>query len=1214
MPNSQFAVETVLLPDFSFSAEAASVGADAAQKGRGSLSGGMGGAEIGSGITMHDIEELVSNAEAAALEAEGSEQAKGSGSSQEFHRLLHEGVLKWRRGLLQPARVADVGGLVNEVLKLCEMFHCRPEPMADRSKLFPICAPGSLIGSGPRGQFFVALLGSLNHLYGGGGTGRGGPTSFRVAKRLAAVVHDSGLLEELLPPMSFTDFFSCKQLDYVGDEVHVARPVVWEEVEASLPSEVGQLDIRDFVDGGVKYYIDHLEEFMIASPPDSIAKPPKVMVSDAHWSTVAHGLVARGLCRVLRRSSLFHVGGKPLLNGLFSVSKQEFIGTLEVCRLIMNLKPANALCSPMVGDTSTLPMVTNLGTMFLDPSENLCISSEDIRCFFYLFAIPEAWWRFFGFAKPAPRSLVPSDFGDEEGYLVATVLPMGWINSVALAQHIHRRVVRQCMGSLQPPLSGAQELRRDRPFSVHPHLFRVYLDNFDELQKVNKNLSEVLEGSPSRVATALREAYEREGLPRHPKKSTQQELRAEVQGAWIDGVKGTVTAKPSKVARYIALAIELLERGTATQRELQVIGGGFVYVAMFRRPLLAGLNQIWRSITEVGPQQAKQRRRLTPAVVAELARFIGLIPLSFMNLRSGFGELVTASDASTTGGGVVLSRALTPYGRAASTSLVRGELPERHDFSQVLSVGLFDGIAALRVALDCLEVPVVGHVSVEKSSEAQRVVESLFPDFFQVEDVCLIDAEMVSRWAMRFPSVGLVIVGAGPPCQGVSGLNCDRKGALRDLRSNLFVHVPRVTALIRKAFPWAQVHTLTESVASMDAKDCETMNQSFEDRPWFIDADGVALCHRPRLYWISWELQAGEGVALGYGSDGRLPIQGEVQLEAVVDSQMFLETGWSLAERQRLPTFTTSRPSSTPLKRPAGIKSCKGHELERWRSDRHRFPPYQYKDENCVSNARGDFRIPSVSEREVIMGFPLGYTIQCLPKKDHGTEKHTDCRLSLLGNSWCVPVVAWLLVKLLQPLGLVEPTSVQEVVNRLTPGWGRSLQSLLLRPPISCSTASAPCSVELVQRLCSLVSLKGEDILLQGSTDAPAKFHRLRASVPARLWRWKTVASWQWSGAPEHINVLELRAVLTTVKYRVEQLRECDVRCVHLVDSLVVLHALSRGRSSSRKMRRTLMRISAYLLSSGLQLSCGYVDTHQNPADRPSRRGVKKKWLKKPQK
>lgn len=35
-----------------------------------------------------------------------------------------------------------------------------------------------------------------------------------------------------------------------------------------------------------------------------------------------------------------------------------------------------------------------------------------------------------------------------------------------------------------------------------------------------------------------------------------------------------------------------------------------------------------------------------------------------------------------------------------------------------------------------------------------------------------------------------------------------------------------------------------------------------------------------------------------------------------------------------------------------------------------------------------------------------------------------------------------------------------------------------------------------------------------------------------------------------------------------------------MVDNLVVLHALTRGRSSSRKMRRTMMRISAYLLAS----------------------------------
>ena len=865
----------------------------------------------------------------------------------------------------------------------------------------------------------------------------------------------------------------------------------------------------------------------------------------------------------------------------------------------------------MVGDTVTLPMITNLGTMSLDSDEQLCVSSEDIRCFFYLFRVPEAWWRFFGLGRAAPRSLVPSEFGDEEGYLAATVLPMGWLNSVAIAQHIHRRVICRCVGSLNPPLTGANELRRDRAFSNHPHLFRIYLDNFDELQKVDKKLAEALEGTPSRVALAVREAYEAAGLPRHPKKSTQQELQAEVQGAWVDGVQGSVSAKPSKVARYLALVLELLERGSATQRELQVVGGGLVYVSMFRRPLLCGLNQIWQAIVAFPEGHAKTRRALSPGVVAELARFVGMVPLAFMNLRAGYGDVVTASDASTSGGGVVASRSLSPYGVAASSAAVRGDLPEEHDYTQILSVGLFDGIAALRVALDCLEVPVVGHVSVEKVDSARRVVESRFPDVIPVEDISLVDDEMVRGWALRFPSVGLIIVGAGPPCQGVSGLNFDRKGALRDERSHLFVHVPRVISLLRQAFPWAQVHSLVESVASMDAKDCQAMNEGLEDQPWYIDADGVTLCHRPRLYWLSWDLVTSDGVALGQGSDGRLPIKGEVQLSAEKSSQDYLEPGWNLASGKSLPTFTTSRPSSTPLKRPAGLKTCQEHERARWVEDLHRFPPYQYKDENCLTDSKGSKRIPNVAEREVILGFPLGYTSQCMSKTHHDTTRHSDCRLTLLGNTWCVPVIAWLLSCLLSLLGFIEPLTPQMIVDRLVPGKGRTLQGLLQRPPIRVSTSSYPCSSELVRRLSTLVSLKGEDILLQAPTDTPAKFHRLRASVPARLWRWKTIASWEWTGNAEHINVLELRAVLTTIKYRIEQMKEIDLRCIHLVDSLVVLHALTRGRSSSRKMRRTLMRLNAYLLTSGLQCSFGYVDTRQNPADRPSRRRVKRKWVRK---
>ena len=45
-----------------------------------------------------------------------------------------------------------------------------------------------------------------------------------------------------------------------------------------------------------------------------------------------------------------------------------------------------------------------------------------------------------------------------------------------------------------------------------------------------------------------------------------------------------------------------------------------------------------------------------------------------------------------------------------------------------------------------------------------------------------------------------------------------------------------------------------ESVASMDDRDKNIMSESFGDRPWEIDAGTLCWCSRPRLYWISWEL------------------------------------------------------------------------------------------------------------------------------------------------------------------------------------------------------------------------------------------------------------------------------------------------------------------------------------------------------------------------
>ena len=284
--------------------------------------------------------------------------------------------------------------------------------------------------------------------------------------------------------------------------------------------------------------------------------------------------------------------------------------------------------------------------------------------------------------------------------------------------------------------------------------------------------------------------------------------------------------------------------------------------------------------------------------------------------------------------------------------------------------------------------------------------------------------------------------------QGVSGLNSDRKGALRDARSSLFPHVRRVFGMCRRKFTWAQVHYMMESVASMDAKDWELMSQDIGVLPWKIDSAGIALCHRPRLYWISWDLEPGEGVVIHPPKGDAWDAFGTIELTAKVDATQFLHTQAALHSDGRLPTFTTSRPRAHPGNRPAGLWQCEDHEGQRWVDDEYRYPPYQYRDKNLVWSPQGP-RLPTIAEKEVIMGFPLHFTSPALPKSRQAGVGYLDVRHSLIGNSWNVQVVTWLLSNLFGRLGLTSVTSVAQVVSHTSPGRDDSLRAYLQRLPLT---------------------------------------------------------------------------------------------------------------------------------------------------------------------
>ena len=822
------------------------------------------------------------------------------------------------------------------------------------------------------------------------------------------------------------------------------------------------MPLEDLCTLGSKHYVLHFDQFLKPKSEWAPFTPPRVMVNDSEWGEVCRGLVESGVCTFIEEEEVFDTGSGPLLNGLFGVTKDEWTedGT-EIFRLIMNLVPLNSLCMPMNGDVDTLPSWAGMSPYFLQPTQNLIVSSEDVKCFFYTMSVPTEWRKYLAFNKRVPREVLPDQLKDRVVYVASRVLPMGFLNSVSLAQHVHRNLV-EASGRLDPSRginAPEHELRKDRPFASNDSVWRVYLDNYDLLEKVEATSLVDVKGSCAPGVLCLRQEYEHCKVPRNIKKSVQRSDHCEMQGATIDGTRGVAYPRESKLCKYFSVALKLCEEQGATQRQWQVACGGLVYFSMFRRPLLGSLNRVW---THIGSYSSSNLHwQVTPPdCKLELLRFLGCLPLARIDFRLDMHPIVTCSDASSTGSGFCATRSVSACGEVVSRGALRGELAGSRTEHAIVSIGLFDGIGGLRVCLDLLGVRVLGHVSVEKDGAVKRVVESHFPHAVMVDSVEEITEELVRLWATKFSQCSLVLIGAGPPCQGVSGLNSDRKGALLDQRSCLFQHVPRIRDLVRKQFCWCPVYTMMESVASMDRRDCALMSDAVGVQPLSCNAGEFTWCQRPRLYWCDWEITGGTGCNILESADDspiRLQLQGQQNIAEVT------RKGWYKVEPGTpFPTFTTSRPQAKPGRKPAGILQCTPSEIERWQADNHRFPPYQYQTKNCLVNQRNLLRVPDVPEREMMMGFPLHYTAACLPKGLRNGAGYNDARLSLLGNSWSIPVVTWLIGQLLRTLGLGVDVSPQQILDSLSPGVAPTVQGRLVRLPLNPPAGASESPLSLI--------------------------------------------------------------------------------------------------------------------------------------------------------
>ena len=198
-------------------------------------------------------------------------------------------------------------------------------------------------------------------------------------------------------------------------------------------------------------------------------------------------------------------------------------------------------------------------------------------------------------------------------------------------------------------------------------------------------------------------------------------------------------------------------------------------------------------------------------------------------------------------------------------------------------------------------------------------------------------------------------------------------------------------------------------------------------------------------------------------------------------------------------------------------------------------------------------------------------------------------RCSLVGNSFQAVVVAFLIGHLLVLRGLAKGPVAVEAAWGSTPFAGETEAA---------NVGDGSLEEKVVRHYHRLCIYRGSDVrLATGTLLRPGIWPR--QSFPAKRWVWRTILSFGQGGA--HINVLELKAALATFRWRLRKAENVRTRVLHLMDSQVSISVSVKGRSSSGVLNMVLRKMNALMLAGGLVSAYGYVNTKDNPADRPSR-------------
>ena len=238
------------------------------------------------------------------------------------------------------------------------------------------------------------------------------------------------------------------------------------------------------------------------------------------------------------------------------------------------------------------------------------------------------------------------------------------------------------------------------------------------------------------------------------------------------------------------------------------------------------------------------------------------------------------------------------------------------------------------------------------------------------------------------------------------------------------------------------------------------------------------------------------------------------------------------------------------------------------------------------------------------MGYPWHHLDPAVSRK-HGADQGKtaeDIKCSLIGNAFCAPAIALLTGDLLWQRGCLKGRTTPEEAWGVPDKEEQEAATLITGRPWQVLTPDEK-QLFTLKDLISRASYTGCDIrIVQPNITEPNGWPR--QSVVAEKWLWRVKRSFPL--AQQHINLLELKAVLAAIKYRLETPRSIGTRIIHVSDSQVAIAACVKGRSGSYSLCKGVRQYCALVLAGSLTTYLVWVHTDRNPADAPSRRWAKR--------